>query len=582
MRWLGKGLVKVGLRFQDEEREDTFRRYFVERHLLFMQVFLLVGAIFSTASLVWYEAIDPVHAPEIRKLKLLVLPFLLGVQAVLLLPAARRHAEKLVILPPLAALSTHLFFISPILDDGVLFNANPTMLTMVFFVAFMRVRYAYILIVTLGSVAAFVIAHHLAPGHTPRLLEINIYFVLGCAGALLWAGFWHERVHRRQFETMEAMEAARAAAEQASQAKMRFLASASHDLRQPIHSLGLNVYAMRSWITNPEVARILGAIESAVGAMERMFNSLLDLSSLSSGMVKPEPVVVAVVELQRELDALFGAATRSKGLDLRIHPCRRYIRSDPVLLRKILHNLVANAVRYCERGGVLIGCRQRGSGLRIEIWDTGPGIPQEDLDSIFVEFVRLGRQGTKDDRGLGIGLAIAREAAQVLGHELAAQSRPGRGSCFSVTVPLVKERPFEAARAPLIKDRVAGAFVAVIDDDQEVLDAMRWLLESWGCHAVLALSGAEACALLGHHERIPDLLVCDYELASGETADDAVRRIHDEIWPDIPVLIVTATGLADDLAEATAGGYRVLRKPLAPSILRAAMNEALRPTGTLS
>lgn len=582
MRWLEKGLVKVGLRFPDAEREDAFRRYFVERHLLFMQVFLLMGAIFSTASLVWYEAIDPVHAPESRKFKLLVLPFLLGVQAVLLLPAARRHAEKLVILPPLAALSTHLFFISPILDDGVVFSAHPTMQTMVFFVAFMRVRYAYLLILTLGSVATFVIAHQLDPGHTPRLLEINIHFVLGCAGGLLWAGFWHERVHRRQFETMEAMEVAHAAAEQASQAKMRFLASASHDLRQPIHSLGLNVYAMRSWIKYPEVAKILGEIESAVGAMERMFNSLLDLSRLSSGTVKPEPVVMSVGELQQELDSLFGAATRNKGLDLRIHPCRRYIRSDPVLLRKILHNLVANAVRYCERGGVLIGCRQRGSGLRIEIWDTGPGIPKGELDSIFVEFVRLGRQGTKDDRGLGIGLAIAREAAQVLRHELAAQSRPGQGSCFSVTVPLAKEGPVQTARAPLIKDRVAGAFVVVIDDDQEVLDAMGRLLESWGCHAVLALSGTEACELLGHHERIPDLLVCDYELASGETADDAVRRIHDEVWPDIPVLIVTATGLAGDLAEAMAGGYRVLRKPLAPSILRVAMNEALRPIGTLS
>ena len=581
MRSLDNGLVKVGLRFADAEREDAFRGYFVERHLLFMQVLLLLGAIFSTASLVWYEAIDPVHAPETRKFKLLVLPFLLGVQAVLLLPAARRHAEKLVILPPLAALSTHLFFISPILDDGVVFSAHPTMQTMVFFVAFMRVRYAYLLIVTLGSVAAFVIGHHLAPGHTPRLLDINIHFVLGCAGALLWAGFWHERVHRRQFETMEAMEVAHAAAEQASQAKMRFLASASHDLRQPIHSLGLNVYAMRSWIKYPEVAKILGEIESAVGAMERMFNSLLDLSRLSSGTVKPELVVMAVGELQQELDSLFGAATRSKGLDLRIHPCRRYIRSDPVLLRKILHNLVANAVRYCERGGILIGCRQRGSGLRIEIWDTGPGIRKEELASIFVEFVRLGRQGSKDDRGLGIGLAIAREAAQVLGHELAAQSRPGRGSCFSVTLPLAKELPAQAARAPLTKDRVEGAFVVVIDDDQEVLDAMRRLLESWGCHAVLALSGAAACELLGHHQRIPDLLLCDYELASGETADDAVRRIHDEIWPDIPVLIVTATGLAGDLAEATAGGYRVLRKPLAPSILRTAMNEALRPRGTL-
>ena len=238
---------------------------------------------------------------------------------------------------------------------------------------------------------------------------------------------------------------------------------------------------------------------------------------------------------------------------------------------------MANAVRYSERGGVLVGARRRGAALRIEVWDTGPGIPKEELDSIFVEFVRLGRQGREGDRGLGIGLAIVREAVQVLGHELVVHSRPGRGSCFAVSVPLTDEAPVIMPVATQATDSVTGAFVVVIDDDREVLDGMRRLLELWGCHSVLVASGSQALAALAGHERIPDLIVCDYELANGETADDVVRCIHAEVWPDIPVLVVTATGLAADVTGRTNNGFRLLRKPLAPDALRAAMGEALAP-----
>lgn len=215
--------------------------------------------------------------------------------------------------------------------------------------------------------------------------------------------------------------------------------------------------------------------------------------------------------------------------------------------------------------------------LRIEVWDTGPGIAKDVLDSIFVEFVRLGRQGREGDRGLGIGLAIAREASNVLGHELTARSRPGRGSCFAISVPLSDEAPAVQPLQRAFPDRITGAFVVVIDDDREVLEGMRRLLECWGCHSVLAASGAQACAALGLHERIPDLIICDYELAGGETAEDAVQRLHTEIWPDIPVLIVTATGLSADVTGRTQRGYRLLRKPLAPEALRTAMEEVLEP-----
>lgn len=577
MRWYRKWLARAGLYFLEPGREEAFRGHFVERHLNLMQAFMLGGAILSTASVFWHETIDPVHAPDTHWIKLAVLPLLLVPQALLLLPRLRRHAEKLVIVPPTIALLAQVFFIMPALDGGMAYTAHPTMQTMLFFIAFMWARYLYVVFVALFCSSAFVVAHLLTPENATRLLEINAHFVFACAASVMWAAYWQERLHRRQFDTLQALEAARVAAEQANQAKMRFLASASHDLRQPIHSLGLNVYALKNQVRQPEQREVLGEIERAVDAMQRMFHALLDLSRLASGLVKPEPGVLSMNELLREIESMFGAAARSKGLALRLRRCRWRVRSDPQLLRQILQNLVANAVRYSERGGVLIGCRRRGASLRIEVWDTGPGIAKEALDSIFVEFVRLGRQGREGDRGLGIGLAIAREASRVLGHDLSARSRPGRGSCFSVAVPLTEEVPAARRSETPESDRIAGAFVVAIDDDREVLEGMRRLLDLWGCHSVTAASGTEALAALSRHERIPDLIVCDYELANGETADDAVRRIHDAVWPDIPVLVITATGLAAGVTGRTQNGYRLLRKPLAAEALHAAMQEALVP-----
>lgn len=575
MRWYRRWLARAGLYFPEPGREEAFREHFVERHVNLMQAFLLGGAILSTASVFWHETIDPVRAPDTHGIKLAVLPLLLVPQALLLLPRLRRHAEKLVILPPTIALLTQLFLVMPLLDGGMAYTAHPTMQTMLYFIAFMKARYLYVVFVSLFCSTAFVLAHHLAPENASRLLDINAHFVFACAGSLLWAAYWQERLYRRQFDTLQALDAARVTAEQANQAKMRFLASASHDLRQPIHALGLNVYALKNQLRYPEQKAVVGEIELAVGAMQRMFHSLLDLSRLASGLVKPDVTAISMNELMRELESMFGASARSKGLEFRLAGCRRRVRSDPQLLRQILQNLVANAVRYTERGGVLVGCRRRGARLSIEVWDTGPGIAREALDSIFVEFVRFGRQGREGDRGLGIGLAIAREAAQVLGHTLAARSRPGRGSCFSLSVPLTEEAPAVLAAPAAGANRVDGAFVVVIDDDREVLDGMGRLLDLWGCHSVRAASGAQALAALAGHERIPDLIVCDYELADGETADDAVRRIHQGIWPDIPVLVITATGLAADLSGRTTNGHRLLRKPLAPEALRAAMEEAL-------
>jgi signal transduction histidine kinase len=291
MRWYREWLARAGLYFPEPGREEAFYEFFVARHVNLMQAFLLGGAILSTAGISWNATIDPVHAPDTHQVKLLVLPLLLIPQALLLLPRLRRHAEKLVLLPPMTALLAQLFFVMPALDGGMAHTAHPTMQTMLFIIAFMWARYLYVIFISLFCSAAFVAAHLLNPENAPRLLEINAHFVFACAGAVAWAAYWKERLFRRQFDTMQALDAARLAAEQANQAKMRFLASASHDLRQPIHSLGLNVYALKNQIRHPEQQEVLGEIELAIGAMQQMFHALLDLSRLASGLVKPEPVV---------------------------------------------------------------------------------------------------------------------------------------------------------------------------------------------------------------------------------------------------------------------------------------------------
>lgn len=340
MRWYRKWLARAGLYFPEPGREEAFREFFVERHVNLMQAFLLGGAILSTASVFWHESIDPVGAPDTHWIKLAVFPLLLLPQALLLLPAMRRHAETLVILPPMTALLTQLLLVMPVLDGGMAYTAHPTMQTMLFFIAFMRARFLYVVSVSLFSAVAFVVAHRLAPENAARLLEINAHFVWATAGAVMWAAYWQDRLHRRQFDTLQALDAARVAAEQANQAKMRFLASASHDLRQPIHSLGLNVYALKNRVRYPEQKEVLAEIELAVGAMQTMFNSLLDLSRLASGLVKPDLASLSVSELLRELESMFGAAARDKGLELRLRACRGRVRSDPQLLRQILQNLV--------------------------------------------------------------------------------------------------------------------------------------------------------------------------------------------------------------------------------------------------
>ncbi len=359
--------------------------------------------------------------------------------------------------------------------------------------------------------------------------------------------------------------------ELANQAKTRFLRAASHDLRQPIHALGLFVDQLSARAQDQETRRIATLAGVAVTNLQDLLDAVLDISRLDAGVIAPVTANFAIDSLLQRLDAAFAPSAKEKGLRFRVVPSRLFVYSDPVLLERILLNLAANAVHYSERGGIVIGCRRGGDRVRILVCDTGIGIPAEQQQSIFEEFYQVAAQGRDHAQGLGLGLAIAARLARLLGCRIEVASRPGRGSTFAVEVPRGVQPPTQApaAPAPDATDSLSGALVLVVDDDAPIRDAMHTLLTQWGCTAATAANGEEAIAVLRRLERVPDAILADYRLNGEETGAQVIRRLHAVARTEIPAALITGDAAPESLHEAQASGYPVLAKPVAPAKLRA-------------
>ncbi len=367
----------------------------------------------------------------------------------------------------------------------------------------------------------------------------------------------------------------KAVAEEANRAKSSFLAAASHDLRQPIHALGLFVGALRGVKMPKEGERLLDQIELSAGAMDDLFTALLDISRLDAGAVE---VYRRGIALQPILERVFrdhAAAAGAKGILLRQVPCAAVIYTDPVLLERILRNLIANAVRHTASGKVLVGCRRRGKMLAVQVWDTGPGIAEADRQRIFEEYVQLGNPERDRAKGLGLGLAIVRRLSGLLNCELALRSWPGQGSCFEIFLPrartVTKTEELPVAPAAL----VPRGRIAVIDDEAAIREAMAALLTGWGHEVVTAGSGEEAVLRLAGEAARPDLIICDYRLRDGENGIAVIERLragHDE---PIPAMLITGDTAPDRLAEARASGFLLLHKPVPNAKLRAAIGNLI-------
>jgi two-component system, sensor histidine kinase len=373
-------------------------------------------------------------------------------------------------------------------------------------------------------------------------------------------------------EQTTAAQSARQAAEEANIAKSRFLAAASHDLRQPLHALGFFVDALREHTSAEERTQIVGNIRRSVDTMEELFNALLDVSRLDAGIVEPHVVTVPLAPLLERVRFEFEPFARQKGLSLTAMNTRTLVRSDPALLERVIRNLVTNAVRYTDRGGIVIGCRPRSGAIRIEVWDSGRGIPPEKHHEIFQEFYQLENPERDRRKGLGLGLAIVERLTRLLDHRVELLSTVGKGSMFCVTVPRGRpeDRALDQPLEPIALDGdVADALILLIDDEIDVRDGMQSLLSRWRCNVVAASSSAEILEKVSGLERLPDLIVADYRLRGEETGIQVVERLREEFNAEIPALIVTGDTGPDRLREVQASGLHILHKPLNPSRLRA-------------
>jgi CheY-like chemotaxis protein len=312
--------------------------------------------------------------------------------------------------------------------------------------------------------------------------------------------------------------------------------------------------------------------------MNELFDALLDISRLDAGVLLPSVSAFPIDRLLERIETTFSAAAREKGLRLRVLSSDAWVRSDIILLERILLNLVSNAVRYTDRGGVLVGCRRRGDQLRLDVCDTGIGIPENTRRSIFVEFYRLAGADADHGGGLGLGLAIVDRLCGLLDHPLDLSSSVGRGSRFSVSVPTARAHDARTA-APALPPTATyggrGRHVLVLDDDQLVRDGMRGLLQSWGYRVETVDSESAALAAILAHGCRPDLIVSDYRLAHGKTGFEAIERLHRACGAPIPAFLISGDTAPQRLREAGASGYRLLHKPVSPMALRAMVIQLL-------
>ncbi len=367
----------------------------------------------------------------------------------------------------------------------------------------------------------------------------------------------------------------KAVAEAANLAKSRFLAAASHDLRQPIHALGLLVGALRGRPLDAEAHRLVDHIDGSVTAMDDLFVGLLDISRLDAAAVRPEFHPIEIGPLLARLCQDHSGELAKKAIELRYVPCTAIVHSDPVLLERALRNLISNAVRYTEAGRVLVGCRRQGDRLRVEVWDTGCGIEEGQHERIFEEFYQIGNLERDRTKGLGLGLAIVRRMTVLIEAGLTFSSQVGVGSVFRLDVPLASDqRPVPMVPPPTPSSETEG-LILVIDDEAAIQDAMTIALGGWGYDVIAAGTGDEMRVKIADEPRRPDLIICDYRLRAGENGITVIDRLRSEYNHDIPALLITGDTAPERISEAMQSGLPVMHKPLAADRLQLTVDQLL-------
>ncbi|ATQ41948.1 hybrid sensor histidine kinase/response regulator [Caulobacter mirabilis] len=384
------------------------------------------------------------------------------------------------------------------------------------------------------------------------------------------------RLRSQNLALIRDLEGERDRAQTADRSKTRFLAAASHDLRQPIHALGLFAGALGVWagkgdVPSHEAAGLSDRLKTVIGNLSGVLDGLLDVSKLDAGVVPVTREPVSLGCLFADLREEYAGLAQERGLSWRVIDSALWVDSDPVLLRRMIGNLVSNAFRYTRRGGVLLGVRRRGEGAVIQVVDSGPGIAEDQQELIFDEFVQLHNPERDRAQGLGLGLAIVRRTARLLGHPIAVRSVEGRGSSFSVAVPLTTPA---APDAPVCRppEACGGLRILVVDDQAEVLTAVRGLLEAWG-HSVHV--GRDADAALRAHAKAGGgavhLILADYRLGDEVTGREAVTNLRLRLGANLPAIVITGDTSPSRLREAADRDWRLLHKPVKAETLRDAI-----------
>lgn len=371
--------------------------------------------------------------------------------------------------------------------------------------------------------------------------------------------------HERERELMEA----RAKADAANASKSKFLAAASHDLRQPVQSLLLFSQVLANSLADHPARRVVDKMSAALDIFKELLDSLLDLSKLDAGLVTPEVAAYPVAALLQDLVDAYQPRMAAKGLRIKSRLGDEWAMVDATLLRRIVSNLLDNALKYTRRGGVLLVCRQVGKGVRIDVIDTGIGVPREHLDDIFREFVQVGEAGREQKQGMGLGLATVKRLADLLHYEVSVHSKPGRGSCFSVIVPGGEARA-GACRPDVSAEAARCCRVLVVDDDSSIVEGLKVYLETAGYDVLTATGVDDAFAIL-RSGRPPDAVVADYRLGGAVNGTSLIEEARRETGLSLPGIVITG-----DTNVRRQPGVTLLHKPVTPDLLKKALVEICR------
>ncbi|WP_448205798.1 ATP-binding response regulator [Azospirillum sp. sgz302134] len=389
-------------------------------------------------------------------------------------------------------------------------------------------------------------------------------------------------LRRRLDEQTAALHRAREAAEAAHRAKTRFLSAASHDLRQPIQAAALYAHVLRPSVAPGSAGQgTLDLLEASVESLNGMLSGLLDLSRLEAGAIDVAAIDFVPADPMLRLAAEFREQAKAVGVDLRCLPSVAPVRTDPKLLERVLRHLLSNAITHGARLGgrrVLLGCRRRGGTLEFQVWDNGPGIPEDAQAAIFEEFRQLDNPERSAAKGFGLGLSIVSRIARLLGLEVTVRSEVGRGTVFTIAVPLSTRRRDAAhlhapASDPAVLARIRGRTVLLVEDDERVRIGLTMLLKTWGARVVAVGSAEELAARLPRLRRPPHVLLADHRLPGGRTGRNVVELVRGR-W-DVPAVIITGDTAPERLREAKSIGCRLLHKPVEPALLAHTLGEVI-------